>query len=99
MKTSVSMGDSGTILESSSNVSSLAITALLMPFSAHHSRPSSEWICIWVDACLGMSILEICLSRPRSCIRTASAPMSFRNLTNVTASAISEFLMSVFTVT
>ena len=99
MKTSVSIGDSGTMRESSSIVSSLARTALSNPFSAHHSRPSREWIPIWVDACFAMSIPWMHLMRPRSWTSTASAPMSFRNLTNVTASDISWFLTDVLTVT
>ena len=99
MNTSVSMGDSGTILESSSRVSSLASTARSKPFSAHHSSPSREWMPIWVEACLAMSMPSMHLMSPRSCTRTASAPMSLRNLTNVTASDISEFLREVLTVT
>ena len=39
------------------------------------------------------------LRRPRSCISTASASMSLRNLTNDTASDISWFLSDVLTVT
>ncbi len=99
MNTSVSMGEAGTMSESSSRVSSLARTARSRPFSAHHSNPLREWICICVEACLGMSIFDTDFRRPRSWMRTASAPMSFRNLTKATASSSSEFNMDVFTVT
>ena len=99
MNTSVSIGESGTMALSSSRVSSLARTALSRPFSAHHLRPSSEWICIWVEACLGMSTLLRFFRRPRSCTMMASASMSLRNLTKATASSISLFLTRVLTVT
>ena len=99
MNTSVSMGESGTMEDSSSSVSSLASTARSNPFSAHHFNPFGEWICICVDACLGMSIPETDLRSPRSWIRTASASMSFRYLTKATASSSSLLRIDVLTVT
>ena len=99
MNTSVSMGESGTIPASSSSVSSLARTARSRPCSAHHSSPLREWICICVEACFGMSMPETAFRSPRSCMSTASASMSLRNLTNETASSISLFSIDVFTAT
>ena len=84
---------------SSSNVSSRFRTARDIPFLAHHSSPSREHIPIWVDACFFISTECRDFRRPRSCTRTASAPMSARKRTNETASSISESLMRVFTVT
>ena len=52
-----------------------------------------------VEACFLISTECSDFNSPRSCMRTASAWMSLRNLTKDTASAISESLMSVFTVT